>query len=46
VIAQHRLGEDGHVLDMGTGSGVCAVFAARRSYSCFASREAIRSPSR
>ena len=31
VIAQHRLGEGGRVLDMGTGSGVCAVFAARRA---------------
>jgi methylase of polypeptide subunit release factors len=31
VIAQRRLGENGMVLDMGTGSGVCAVFAARRA---------------
>ena len=31
VIAQHRLGEHGAVLDLGTGSGVCAVFAARHA---------------
>jgi methylase of polypeptide subunit release factors len=31
VIAERRLGEGGDVLDMGTGSGVCAVFAARHA---------------
>jgi HemK-related putative methylase len=29
VIARHRLGEQGNVLDLGTGSGIAAVFAAR-----------------
>lgn len=31
VIARHRLGEHRTVLDLGTGSGVCAVFAARHA---------------
>jgi methylase of polypeptide subunit release factors len=31
VIAARRLGEHGHVLDLGTGSGICAVFAARHA---------------
>ncbi len=31
IIAAHRLGEHGEVLDLGTGSGVCAVFAARHA---------------
>jgi HemK-related putative methylase len=31
VIADRRLGAEGDVLDMGTGSGVCAVFAARHA---------------
>ena len=31
VIADRRLGADGDVLDMGTGSGVCAIFAARHA---------------
>lgn len=31
VISQHRLGERGAVLDLGTGSGICAVFAARHA---------------
>jgi HemK-related putative methylase len=31
VIDEHRLGAGGDVLDMGTGSGVCAVFAARHA---------------
>lgn len=31
VIADRRLGSGGEVLDMGTGSGVCAVFAARHA---------------
>jgi HemK-related putative methylase len=31
AIAGHRLGADGDVLDLGTGSGVCAVFAARHA---------------
>lgn len=31
VIADRRLGADANVLDMGTGSGVCAVFAARHA---------------
>ena len=32
VIAAHRLGERCDVLDLGTGSGVCAVFAARHAH--------------
>jgi HemK-related putative methylase len=31
TIASRRLGADGDVLDLGTGSGVCAVFAARHA---------------
>jgi HemK-related putative methylase len=31
VIFAHRLGEQRDVLDLGTGSGVCAVFAARHA---------------
>jgi methylase of polypeptide subunit release factors len=31
VIAAHRLGAGGDVLDLGTGSGICAVFAARHA---------------
>jgi SAM-dependent methyltransferase len=31
TIAAQRLGERGKVLDLGTGSGVCAVFAARHA---------------
>lgn len=31
VIARDQLGAGGDVLDMGTGSGVCAVFAARHA---------------
>jgi HemK-related putative methylase len=31
TIAERRLGENGNVLDLGTGSGVCAVFAARHA---------------
>jgi methylase of polypeptide subunit release factors len=31
VIAQRRLGAAGAVLDLGTGTGVCAVFAARHA---------------
>jgi HemK-related putative methylase len=31
VIAAQRLGADADVLDLGTGSGVCAVFAARHA---------------
>jgi methylase of polypeptide subunit release factors len=31
TIAAHRLGEHGEVLDLGTGSGVCAIFAARHA---------------
>jgi methylase of polypeptide subunit release factors len=31
TIAAGRLGEHGQVLDLGTGSGVCAVFAARHA---------------
>ena len=31
VIAQRRLGAGGDVLDLGTGTGVCAVFAARHA---------------
>jgi methylase of polypeptide subunit release factors len=31
IIAAQRLGNDGDVLDLGTGSGVCAVFAARHA---------------
>ena len=31
VIAAQRLGAGGDVLDLGTGSGVCAVFAARHA---------------
>ena len=31
VIAAHRLGAGGHVLDLGTGSGICAIFAARHA---------------
>lgn len=31
VITRRRLGEHGNVLDLGTGSGVCAVFAARHA---------------
>jgi methylase of polypeptide subunit release factors len=36
TIAAHRLGADGNVLDLGTGSGVCAVFAARHARSVVA----------
>jgi methylase of polypeptide subunit release factors len=31
TIADRRLGADGAVLDLGTGSGICAVFAARHA---------------
>jgi methylase of polypeptide subunit release factors len=31
TIAAHRLGQQGEVLDLGTGSGICAVFAARHA---------------
>ncbi len=31
LIAARRLGADGDVLDLGTGSGVCALFAARHA---------------
>ena len=31
TIADRRLGEHGSVLDLGTGSGICAVFAARHA---------------
>jgi HemK-related putative methylase len=31
VIDRHQLGAQGQVLDMGTGSGVCAIVAARRA---------------
>jgi HemK-related putative methylase len=31
TIATRRLGERGDVLDLGTGSGICAVFAARHA---------------
>jgi HemK-related putative methylase len=31
VISRHRLGQHGAVLDLGTGSGICAVFAARHA---------------
>jgi HemK-related putative methylase len=31
IIAARRLGDRGEVLDLGTGSGVCAVFAARHA---------------
>jgi HemK-related putative methylase len=31
LIASRRLGADGDVLDLGTGSGVCALFAARHA---------------
>lgn len=45
VIAEHRLGADGDVLDLGTGSGICAVFAARHARAVVAvdiNRAAIR----
>jgi HemK-related putative methylase len=45
MIAAHRLGADGDVLDLGTGSGVCAVFAARHARSVVAvdvNRAAVR----
>jgi release factor glutamine methyltransferase len=31
VIARHRLGAGADVLDLGTGSGICALFAARHA---------------
>jgi HemK-related putative methylase len=31
IIARRRLGECGKVLDLGTGTGICAVFAARHA---------------
>ena len=45
TIAAGRLGEHGQVLDLGTGSGVCAVFAARHARRVIAvdiNREAVR----
>jgi HemK-related putative methylase len=45
VIAAHRLGEQCDVLDLGTGSGVCAVFAARHAHRVVAvdiNRNAVR----
>jgi methylase of polypeptide subunit release factors len=45
VIAARRLGEGGRVLDLGTGSGICAVFAARHASSVVAvdiNRAAVR----
>ena len=36
LIASRRLGADVEVLDLGTGSGVCAVFAARHARHVFA----------
>jgi HemK-related putative methylase len=36
TIADQRLGEGGDVLDLGTGSGICAVFAARHARSVIA----------
>jgi methylase of polypeptide subunit release factors len=45
TIAAQRLGANGDVLDLGTGSGICAVFAARHARSVVAvdlNREAVR----
>lgn len=45
VIARQRLGAGGDVLDLGTGSGVCAVFAARQARAVVAvdvNRAAVR----
>jgi methylase of polypeptide subunit release factors len=45
TISAHRLGADGDVLDLGTGTGICAVFAAGHARSVVAvdlNREAVR----